>query len=137
TSKVKAQKWRKRDRRACLDNAYYIAHHYAMLREMCAAKNDSAVINSTILYDPAVTTAKPQELSYSVSHNENVMLWPEEYDEAIVTAAIELVVGDHEKRVATRQLSRLSRDEEPDDYPDDHPDDCSRMDLGGDLDSSA
>ncbi|KAG6263148.1 hypothetical protein E4U48_006888 [Claviceps purpurea] len=59
-----------------------------------AAAEDSAALDSAFLEDPAVTAAKAHKLSYNVSHNANVMLWPKEYDEAIVTAAIELVVSD-------------------------------------------
>ncbi|KAG6241724.1 hypothetical protein E4U23_007117 [Claviceps purpurea] len=83
---------------AYLDNTSYISQRYDLLREMCAAEmaaaEDSAALDSAFLEDPAVTAAKAHKLSYNVSHNANVMLWPKEYDEAIVTAAIELVVSD-------------------------------------------
>ncbi|KAG6232621.1 hypothetical protein E4U26_004616 [Claviceps purpurea] len=84
--------------KAYLDNTFYISQRYDLLREMCAAEmaaaEDSAALDSAFLEDPAVTAAKAHKLSYNVSHNANVMLWPKEYDEAIVTAAIELVVSD-------------------------------------------
>ncbi|KAG6306120.1 hypothetical protein E4U44_008128 [Claviceps purpurea] len=102
--KLKAQGRIKKDRQAYLDNTSYISQHYKLLREMCAAEKaaaeDSAALNSAFLpdfavpEDPAVTASKAHKLSYNVSRNANVMLWPKEYDEAIVTAAIELVVSD-------------------------------------------
>ncbi|KAG6215665.1 hypothetical protein E4U34_005538 [Claviceps purpurea] len=79
--------------KAYLDNTSYISQHCDLLREMCAAEK-AAAEDSAALEDPAVTAAKAHKLSYNVSHNANVMLWPKEYDEAIVTAAIELVVSD-------------------------------------------
>ncbi|KAG5931608.1 hypothetical protein E4U60_005948 [Claviceps pazoutovae] len=113
-SKVKAQ-----DRRAYLDNTSYISQHYALLREICAAEKaaaeDSAVIDPAlldfaVLEDPAITAAKAHKLSYNVSHNENIILWPKEYDEAVVTAAIKLVVSELEKRAASRQLMQFKAD---------------------------
>ncbi|KAG6239255.1 hypothetical protein E4U24_001568 [Claviceps purpurea] len=81
---------------------------------MCAAEKaaaeDSAALDSAFLEDPAVTAAKAHKLSYNVSHNANVMLWPKEYDEAIVTAAIQLVVSDLQQRAASRQLLQFKAD---------------------------
>ncbi|KAG6217126.1 hypothetical protein E4U50_004468 [Claviceps purpurea] len=106
--------------KAYLDNTSYISQHYDLLREMCAAEKaaaeDSAALNSAFLpdfavpEDPAVTASKAHKLSYNVSRNANVMLWPKEYDEAIVTAAIELVVSDLQQRAASRQLLQLKAD---------------------------
>ncbi|KAG5914829.1 hypothetical protein E4U61_005306, partial [Claviceps capensis] len=93
-------------RRAYLDNTSYISQHYALLREICAAEKaaaeDSAVIDPAlldfaVLEDPAITAAKAHKLSYN-------------YDEAIVTAAIELVVSELEKRAASRQLMQFKAD---------------------------
>ncbi|KAG6124580.1 hypothetical protein E4U28_001437, partial [Claviceps purpurea] len=99
----------KKDRRAYLDNTSYISQHYALLREMCAAEK-AAAEDSAVIEDPAITAAKAHKLSYNVSHNENVILWPKEYDEAIVTTAIELVVSELEKRAASRQLMQFKAD---------------------------
>ncbi|KAG6194032.1 hypothetical protein E4U10_003395 [Claviceps purpurea] len=119
-SKVKAQGRIKKDRQAYLDNTSYISQHYKLLREMCAAEKaaaeDSAALNSAFLpdfavpEDPAVTASKAHKLSYNVSRNANVMLWPKEYDEAIITAAIELVVSDLQQRAASRQLLQFKAD---------------------------
>ncbi|KAG6176166.1 hypothetical protein E4U27_005432 [Claviceps purpurea] len=100
--------------KAYLDNTSYISQRYDLLRGMCAAEmaaaEDSAALDSAFLEDPAVTAAKAHKLSYNVSHNANVMLWPKEYDEAIVTAAIELVVSDLQQRAASRQLLQFKAD---------------------------
>ncbi|KAG5939944.1 hypothetical protein E4U59_002762 [Claviceps monticola] len=58
------------------------------------------LLDFAVLEDPAITAAKAHKLSYNVSHNENIIMWPKEYDEVIVTAAIELVVSELEKRAA-------------------------------------
>ncbi|KAG6163297.1 hypothetical protein E4U35_008406 [Claviceps purpurea] len=76
---------------------------------MCAAEK-AAAEDSAVIEDPAITAAKAHKLSYNVSHNENVILWPKEYDEAIVTTAIELVVSELEKRAASRQLMQFKAD---------------------------
>ncbi|KAG6139213.1 hypothetical protein E4U38_008355 [Claviceps purpurea] len=71
---------------------------------MCAAEKaaaeDSAALDSAFLEDPAVTAAKAHKLSYN----------PKEYYEAIITAAIELVVSDLQQRAASRQLLQFKAD---------------------------
>ncbi|KAG6176903.1 hypothetical protein E4U10_000380, partial [Claviceps purpurea] len=140
TMKVRARQ----DRRACLDNTLYISQHYALLREMCAAENaaaeDSTVINSTLLHDPAVTAAQPEPLSYRASHYKRIMMWPEEYDEAIVTAAIELAVSPIERKAASRPVLQLETDgirltSETEASGD--PDNLSRLGQDDDLDDSS
>ncbi|KAG6018607.1 hypothetical protein E4U19_000137 [Claviceps sp. Clav32 group G5] len=49
-SEVKAQGWLKQDRRACLDNTYYISQHYALLREML---QPSTLQSATTLQSPS------------------------------------------------------------------------------------
>jgi hypothetical protein len=70
----------KKNRRSYLDDMSQLSPHYALIRELYAKQ-------------------RGRQRDFRLS---NIMTWPAAYGYEVINAAVELVVGDYEKRLAGR-----------------------------------